>query len=33
MILEIDNIDTYYGQSHVLQGISLSIEEGEVVSL
>ena len=33
MILEIDNIDTYYGQSHVLQGISLGIDEGEVVSL
>jgi len=33
MILEIKNIDTYYGQSHVLQGISLSIDEGEVVSL
>ena len=33
MILVIDNIDTYYGQSHVLQGISLSIQEGEVVSI
>jgi branched-chain amino acid transport system ATP-binding protein len=33
MILEIKNIDTYYGQSHVLQGISLGISEGEVVSL
>ena len=33
MILEIEDIDTYYGQSHVLQGISLSIDEGEVVSL
>ncbi len=33
MILEIQEIDTYYGQSHVLQGISLSIDEGEVVSL
>jgi branched-chain amino acid transport system ATP-binding protein len=33
MILEIDSIDTFYGQSHVLQGISLSIEEGEAVSL
>ncbi len=33
MILEIHEIDTYYGQSHVLQGISLSIDEGEVVSL
>lgn len=33
MILELNHIDTYYGQSHVLQGISLSIEQGEVVSL
>jgi len=33
MILEIQEINTYYGQSHVLQGISLSIDEGEVVSL
>jgi branched-chain amino acid transport system ATP-binding protein len=33
MILEIQEIDTYYGQSHVLQAISLSIDEGEVVSL
>jgi len=33
MILEIEAIDTYYGQSHVLQGISLSIDQGEVVSL
>jgi branched-chain amino acid transport system ATP-binding protein len=33
MILEINDIDTYYGQSHVLQGISLSIAQGEVVSL
>jgi branched-chain amino acid transport system ATP-binding protein len=33
VILEIEEIDTYYGQSHVLQGISLSIDEGEVVSL
>jgi branched-chain amino acid transport system ATP-binding protein len=33
MILEIQKIDTYYGQSHVLQAISLSIDQGEVVSL
>ena len=33
MILQIEEIDTYYGQSHVLQGISLGIDEGEVVSL
>lgn len=32
-ILEVDRIDTYYGQSHVLQGVSLSIREGEVVCL
>lgn len=33
MILELNSIDTFYGQSHVLQGISLGIEQGEVVSL
>jgi len=33
LILKVDQIDTFYGQSHVLQGISLSISEGEVVSL
>jgi branched-chain amino acid transport system ATP-binding protein len=33
VILKVDQIDTFYGQSHVLQGISLSINEGEVVSL
>ena len=32
-ILKVDQIDTFYGQSHVLQGISLLIGEGEVVSL
>jgi branched-chain amino acid transport system ATP-binding protein len=32
-ILEVDRIDTFYGQSHVLQGVSLSIHEGEVVCL
>ncbi len=33
VILNIDQINTFYGQSHVLQGISLLIHEGEVVSL
>src|SRR5512139_3133193 len=33
VILNIDQINTFYGQSHVLQGISLLISEGEVVSL
>ena len=32
-LLKIDQIDTFYGQSHVLQGVSLSIREGEVVCL
>jgi branched-chain amino acid transport system ATP-binding protein len=32
-ILKVDQIDTFYGQSHVLQGVSLSIQEGEVVCL
>jgi branched-chain amino acid transport system ATP-binding protein len=33
MILHLSKVDTYYGQSHVLQGISLTVEGGEVVSL
>lgn len=32
-VLEIDEIDTYYGNSHVLHGVSLDLAEGEVVSL
>ncbi|WP_424013650.1 ABC transporter ATP-binding protein [Halorubrum xinjiangense] len=32
-ILTVDDIDTYYGNSHVLHGVSLEIDEGEVVSL
>jgi branched-chain amino acid transport system ATP-binding protein len=32
-ILTVDDIDTYYGNSHVLHGISLDIDEGEVVTL
>ena len=30
-ILKIDQINTFYGQSHVLQGVALSIQKGEVV--
>ena len=33
VILKVDRIDTFYGQSHVLQGVSFSINEREVVSL
>ncbi|WP_096395781.1 ABC transporter ATP-binding protein [Halorubrum trapanicum] len=32
-ILTVDDIDTYYGNSHVLHGVSLDIDEGEVVAL
>jgi len=32
-ILELDDIHTYYGESHVLQGVSLKIPEGSVVAL
>jgi len=33
MILEVSHIDTYYGSSHILQEVSLSVKEGEVVAL
>ena len=33
MILSVEDIHTYYGQSHILQGVSLEIDEGEVVAL
>lgn len=32
-ILEVEEIHTYYGQSHILFGVSLSIEEGERICL
>jgi branched-chain amino acid transport system ATP-binding protein len=32
-LLELDNIHTYYGQIHALKGISLHVDEGEVVTL
>ncbi|PSP79066.1 ABC transporter ATP-binding protein [Halobacteriales archaeon QS_1_68_20] len=32
-MLEVDDVHTYYGESHVLQGVSLSVEEGETVAL
>lgn len=33
MRLELKDVHTYYGQSHILQGISLTVGEGEVVAL
>jgi len=33
MILSLDDVHTHYGRSHVLQGISLEVGEGELVIL
>ena len=33
MILELEDVHTYYGESHILEGVSLSIEDGENVAL
>jgi len=32
-MLEIDNLHAYYGKSHILQGVSLRVGDGEIVSL
>lgn len=32
-LLEVDDIHTYYGQSHVLDGVSLRVHEGQIVSI
>lgn len=32
-ILEVDNIHTYYGNIHALKGVSLEVNEGEIVTL
>jgi branched-chain amino acid transport system ATP-binding protein len=33
LILEVDNIDTFYGLGHILHGLSIKVKEGEVVAL
>jgi branched-chain amino acid transport system ATP-binding protein len=33
MILSVEQIHSYYGKSHILQGVSLNVAEGEVVTL
>jgi branched-chain amino acid transport system ATP-binding protein len=33
MLLRVETIDTYYGLSHILQGVSLEVESGEIVTL
>jgi len=32
-MLEIENLHTYYGNIHALKGISLTVEQGEIVTL
>jgi branched-chain amino acid transport system ATP-binding protein len=32
-LLSLDNVHSYYGHIHALQGISLTVEEGEIVTL
>ncbi|MCE5208638.1 MAG: ABC transporter ATP-binding protein [Chloroflexi bacterium] len=32
-LLEVENLHTYYGNIHALKGISLNVEQGEIVSL
>ena len=31
--LELEGVETYYGQSHILEGVDLTVEKGEVVAL
>ncbi len=33
MLLEVENLNVYYGAIHALQGISFHVEEGEIVTL
>ncbi len=32
-LLEVENLNTYYGHVHALKGISLTVDEGEIVTL
>jgi branched-chain amino acid transport system ATP-binding protein len=33
MILSLEDVNTFYGRSHILQGISINVDEGELVLL
>jgi branched-chain amino acid transport system ATP-binding protein len=33
MLLQLEDVDTYYGQIHILQKVSLQVDEGELVCL
>jgi branched-chain amino acid transport system ATP-binding protein len=32
-VLQLDNLQAWYGESHILHGVELTVEEGEVVTL
>jgi branched-chain amino acid transport system ATP-binding protein len=32
-VLELENVNAYYGKIHALRGVSLTVEEGEIVTL
>ncbi|HCI88900.1 MAG TPA: ABC transporter ATP-binding protein, partial [Gammaproteobacteria bacterium] len=32
-MLEVKDLHAYYGKSHILQGVSFTVQEGEIVSL
>ena len=32
-MLQLENVNTYYGFSHILQGVSLDVKKGEIVVL
>ncbi|HEX6774986.1 MAG TPA: ATP-binding cassette domain-containing protein, partial [Methylomirabilota bacterium] len=32
-MLTLDNVHTYYGKSHILHGVSIEVQPGEVVGL
>ena len=33
MILEVRDLHAYYGQSHILHGVAMDVNDGEIVSL
>ena len=33
MLLRLEDVQTYYGKSHILHGVSLEVQPGEVVGL
>ena len=33
MMLEVRDLHAFYGKSHILQGVDLSVDQGEIVSL